>query len=238
MIPSGSGISVAGQRMAHHRQALQRDAGLARPAQHLVLRRRRAGSAAMFTPADSPLMPTSNPDRASTSVSRRRAVAHPHPADVAGRSCPLLMKSAMVSCDDRVDVELLSARGGEHRVDQVVGHHHPAQPQRLGQALAGRSQVDDPVRAQRLQRADGLAVVAELAVVVVVEDVTAGALRPVDDGGAPRRMQRTCPSGCGGRVSAAPQATPARRGRRPPRRARRRRSAPSARPSPRSRRGR
>ena len=51
-------------------------------------------------------------------------------------------------------------------------------------------EIDDTVGTQRLQGADRLAVVAELAVVVVVEDVTVGALGPLDDRGAPRRMQR------------------------------------------------
>jgi hypothetical protein len=91
---------------------------------------------------------------------------------------------------DGVDVELLATSGVYDRADQFVGQRHPTEPQRLRQALAGGSHVHDPVGAQCLQCADGLAVIAELPVVVVVEHKAPGPLRPFDDGGAPRRVQR------------------------------------------------
>ena len=71
MIPSGIGDLGPGERMAHDRQTLQCDAGLTRTTQHLMLGAVGQGQEQMFTPADRPPMPTSNPDSASTRVSRR-----------------------------------------------------------------------------------------------------------------------------------------------------------------------
>ena len=68
--------------------------------------------------------------------------------------------------------------------------HHPGQPQAGGQGLAGGAQVDDAVRVEALEGADRLAVVAELAVVVVLQDQAAGAPGPVDGGGPPVGVQR------------------------------------------------
>ena len=64
------------------------------------------------------------------------AITEPHPADVAV-VLPGGDEVRHGELRDRVDVELLPAFGGEHQVHQFVGHHHPAQAQRLGQALAG-----------------------------------------------------------------------------------------------------
>ena len=60
---------------------------------------------------------------------------------------------------------LAQDRVGERRRDD-----EPARPQRRGERLADRAEVDDAVRRQALQRADGCAVVAILGVVVVLED--------------------------------------------------------------------
>lgn len=49
--------------------------------------------------------------------------------------------------------------------------------------------MDDALGVEVLQGADRLAVVAELAVVVVLQDPAAGAPSPVDDGRAPLGMQ-------------------------------------------------
>src|SRR5258708_3031990 len=53
-----------------------------------------------------------------------------------------------------------------------------------GEGFGGGAEVDDVVRVEALEGADGLAVVAELAVVVVLQDQSAGASGPVDGGGA------------------------------------------------------
>ena len=74
--------------------------------------------------------------------------------------------------------------------DEVGRRHHPGEPQAGGQRLAHRAEVDDPLRVEALERADGLTVVAELPVVVVLQDQAAGGAGPVDDRRAPVRVQR------------------------------------------------
>ncbi|MCA1655258.1 MAG: hypothetical protein LC635_02100 [Pseudonocardiaceae bacterium] len=59
----------------------------------------------------------------------------------------------------------------DHRVDERARQHEPCQPQRRGQR---RARVHHTFRRQRLQCADLLAVEAELAVVVVLDDDRAG----------------------------------------------------------------
>ena len=58
----------------------------------------------------------------------------------------------------------------QDRLGECRRDHEPARPQRRGQRLADRAEVDHAVRRQPLQRADGCAVVAVLGVVVVLED--------------------------------------------------------------------
>ena len=55
------------------------------------------------------------------------------------------------------------------RFEQYGWHDEPAEPQRRGERLAGRAGVDDSVRLETLQRADGGAVVAVVGVVVVLD---------------------------------------------------------------------
>ena len=65
-------------------------------------------------------------------------------------------------------------RGSSRRVTRRStsdgGHDEPAQPECRRQRLADRADRDHPVRRQTLHRADRLAVVAELGVVVVLDD--------------------------------------------------------------------
>jgi hypothetical protein len=93
--------------------------------------------------------------------------------------------------------QLVQAGGaavGEHlRLGDRAGQRRrgddPAKPDRGRQRLAHRAEGEDPVRGDSLQHADGLAVVAELGVVVVLDDervVTAG---PLDQRLPPRRRQ-------------------------------------------------
>ena len=57
----------------------------------------------------------------------------------------------------------------DHGLDERLGQHEPCDAQRGRERLAGRAGVDDVVGRERLQRADRPAVVAELAVVVVLD---------------------------------------------------------------------
>ncbi|SLD42472.1 Uncharacterised protein [Mycobacteroides abscessus subsp. massiliense] len=91
---------------------------------------------------------------------------------------------------DRVDVPLCATRGRHRGVHLLRGEHHPAQTQCRCQALARRTQVHHAIRIEALQRADGLTVVSELAVVVVFEDIGVGAPRPVHHRGTPGGVQR------------------------------------------------
>src|SRR6476661_4465342 len=182
------GDLLTGQWMAHPRQALQRDTGLTSPSQHLVLTALGQGQQHVDAGGQTTDPNVESGQRVDENVAAP-AVTRTHPANVA----VVLTAGDEVGhreLVDGVDVELLATGGVDDRADEVVGQRHPPQPQGLRQALAGRSQVGDPLGTQGLQRPYGLAVVAELAVVVVVEHVATGALGPVDDGGAPRRVQR------------------------------------------------
>jgi hypothetical protein len=75
-------------------------------------------------------------------------------------------------------------------VDQVAGQHQPPETKSRGQALAGRAGVDDVVGREALHGPDRLAVVAELAVVVVLDDHSPGVAGPLDHPGPPRRRER------------------------------------------------
>ena len=74
--------------------------------------------------------------------------------------------------------------------DQLLREHHPGDPQPGGEGLARGAEVDHPVRVEALEGADRLPVVAELAVVVVLQDEAAGGPCPVDDRRPPVRGQR------------------------------------------------
>jgi hypothetical protein len=112
-----------------------------------------------------------------------------------------------------------------HVVDELRGQHQPAEAQAGGEGLARGPGVGDAVRGERLERTDGLPVVAELSVVVVLDDEPAAipAARAPSAGRSPGRppAQRTTsvrrpgasatPSGnwCAG-VSSAASASPNR----------------------------
>ncbi len=77
-----------------------------------------------------------------------------------------------------------------HLAHQRLRDHHPAQPQPRCHGLAGRAEVHDAFRVESLEGADRLAVVAELPVVVVLQDQAAGAPGPVDRRGPPVGVER------------------------------------------------
>ena len=93
----GCGYVRTGERMAHHRQPAEGDTRLARPPHHLVLGAVGQGQQhvdARGQPADADV-------KAGEGIDQRVAtppIANPHPADVAV-VCPVVMKSAMVSCE-------------------------------------------------------------------------------------------------------------------------------------------
>ena len=74
-------------------------------------------------------------------------------------------------------------------VGERRGNDEPAEPQARRQDLAGRAGVDDAVRAETLDRADRFAVVAELGVVVVLDDRPAAALGPGQERRPPLRRE-------------------------------------------------
>ena len=79
------------------------------------------------------------------------------------------------------------------------GTIEPAESQARGEDLARRARVHDAVRAEALDRADRLAVVAELGVVVVLDDHGAAPRRPVGEARAAVRAAGRRRSGTGGR---------------------------------------
>ena len=93
------------------------------------------------------------------------AVGEPGPADL-----PVVAAGV----DELGQDELVQPRGargelGRYRVQQPRRDDQPAEPQRRRQALARRAGVDDVIGRERLQRAHRLPVIAELAVVVVLD---------------------------------------------------------------------
>ncbi len=66
-----------------------------------------------------------------------------------------------------------------HRPDQVIRQHHPGQPERRAEGLGGGADVRDAPGGHALQRAHRLPVVAELPVVVVLDDQAARRPRPL-----------------------------------------------------------
>ena len=79
---------------------------------------------------------------------------------------------------------------GHHVVDEVRGKDEPPETHAGCQRLARGPGVDDVLGRERLHGAHRLAVVAELAVVVVLDHDAAGALGPGDGGGAPLRGEQ------------------------------------------------
>jgi len=90
--------------------------------------------------------------------------------------------------------------GGEDAVDQVRRYDEPAESDTRREGLARSSGVHDPLRSERLERAQRVAVVAELAVVVVLDDQAPGRVAPLGDEspapGSERRADRELMSGC------------------------------------------
>ena len=76
-----------------------------------------------------------------------------------------------------------------HRPDQVIRQHHPAQPERRAEGLGRGADVGDAPRGHALQRAHRLPVVAELPVVVVLDDQAVRRPRPFGERVPAGRMQ-------------------------------------------------
>ena len=103
---------------------------------------------------------------------------------------PDAMNSARVSWSKLLVCRSVRALAAAISSTRWVGNDEPAQPQAGCQALAGRPGVDDVLRAERLHGADRLAVVAELAVVVVLDDQPAGPRGPFDRLASPAGGER------------------------------------------------
>ncbi|CAM5240306.1 hypothetical protein SGRIM128S_07946 [Streptomyces griseomycini] len=86
---------------------------------------------------------------------------------------------------------LALALDAQHGLHQVVRQHHPAQPQRGGEALAERAQVHDVLRVESLDGAHRLPVVTELPVVVVLQQHAPARARPVHRGGPSLGVERS-----------------------------------------------
>src|ERR1700744_3722304 len=97
--------------------------------------------------------------------------------------------------DERGQGQLIEGRRGDpgdhqdalHLIDQAGRRHHPGQPQRRGQRLAGRSQEHHPVRGQPLQRGHRLPAEPVLHVVVVLDDQRLPLVSPGQQGGSALR---------------------------------------------------
>jgi hypothetical protein len=82
--------------------------------------------------------------------------------------------------DDR-GAEVVALLGGDHVGRHPLRHDQPAQPQPGGQGLGHRAGVDHVLGGQALDRADGLAVVAVLGVVVVLQHQRSNAGGPLHE---------------------------------------------------------
>ena len=164
---------------------------------------------------------------AATSASRRRAVAAARAAQVAVELAARDEVGERELVEQRRAAVVAASALARRRVREPLGQHEPAEPQRRRERLARRARVDDALGRHALQRADRLAVVAVLGVVVVLDDDRAALARPVRAArrGAPARARR--PSGTGAPASATTASTSsaARSSTRSPRR--RRRPAPA-----------
>src|SRR4051794_1407615 len=85
---------------------------------------------------------------------------------------------------ERADAEVDAPAHLRHRPRPLARGDEPADAQRGREALRRRARIDDPLGVQALQRADRAAVVAELGVVVVLDDQPVGLARPREQLGA------------------------------------------------------
>lgn len=77
-----------------------------------------------------------------------------------------------------------------HGPNELLRQDHPAQAHARGERLARRAEVCDVLGGERLDRADGAAVVAELAVVVVFDEERPRARGPARELGPPSGVER------------------------------------------------
>ena len=86
---------------------------------------------------------------------------------------------------DRRRAEVGDLLGARDRVGQRLGDEQPAEPKTRSERLAGTPRVDDVGGRQPLDGTDRFAVVAELGVVVVLDDHPVASFRPRDEGVPP-----------------------------------------------------
>ena len=141
-------------------------------------------------PADTPLMVIHGACVRSVAItsSRRRRYADAHLSEV----------SIEVTCRDEVgECRLVDRRHADapaarlrHRLDERGRQHEPCDVQTRRERLARSASVDDTTRVETLHRTNRLAVVAELTVVVVLDDPTIAPSRPLDERDSPCRRHR------------------------------------------------
>ncbi len=142
--------------------------------------------------------------------SRRRRYADAHLSEV----------SIEVTCRDEVgECRLIDGRHADapaarlrHRLDERGRQHEPCDVQTRRERLARSASVDDATRVETLHRTHRLAVVAELTVVVVLDDPTIAPPRPLDERDSPSPAPSPLRGGIGARASRAQHALECCRG--------------------------
>jgi hypothetical protein len=86
-------------------------------------------------------------------------------------------------------MDILHPTDCDDGLEQRVRHEEPAEPQTGRERLAGRAGEGDAVRVERLERADGLPVVPQLGVVIVLDHKAGGCACPGDRGDATLGME-------------------------------------------------
>ena len=128
-------------------------------------------------------------------------------APAVGRTGAAQVAVELAALEEGRERELLEHRRAEvrqpllldHGRDEPRRHRSPAEAQRGRERLRDRVHVHDVVGRQALERADRVAVVAVLGVVVVLDHQRAGVARPGGERGAPRRLEHDAGGGLVGR---------------------------------------
>ena len=129
------------------------------------------------------------------SASRRRAVDEPRAAHVA-IDLPALEHHREPELREHGGAAVVGEPSPAGSPPASVGRRdEPADPQRRRERLADRAHVDDALRVEPLQRPDGLAVVAVLGVVVVLEHEGVAARSPTRAAPRAARGASTTPVG-------------------------------------------
>ena len=155
-----------------------------------------AGSSTSAGQLDEHVQPAAAPRGRQSGSSRARAASSVCAALCVAQAHPPQVALELAAGDEVGERELagdlracvLDRLRGDQRPREPRRRQHPAQPHPRCQPLARRADVEDAVGREALQRADAL--VAELGVVVVLDDQPVAALGPLDQRRAATRAQR------------------------------------------------